>query len=229
MRTFFAVASIGAFFLAVFPGAPAGAQATASPLSPQQRAKENIIGLKAGALIVRLPSQKAKTEALQALINDTNTSETARRRMEAQLEETIASQREFNQNMMKAFREAYNFSDVLFFFDNNMAALKDGRPDGIFLDSSLQADPNIRLENKRFFLLGFGSTSSETSDGVEAMIIMDDQLATLEKPFPFYQRLNDFPAFIGSILPAPNQKAKDAVRIVEKFNKKLHRFYHSVE
>lgn len=228
MPNVFALARGGALVLALLSGSLAGAQSGAA-YSPEQRARESINSLKEGVLIVRLPSQQAKTDAIREVINTPGASEAARKRLEKQLETAISSQREFNLNMMRAFREAYDFSDVLFIYDTSTSLLKTGNHSGIFLDSSLQAQPGIRLEKAPYFILHFGSTSSETSDGVEAMIILDGQFKRLEKPFPFYQRLNDFSAFIGSFLPKPNQKTEDALRIVDKLNKKLNKYFRLVQ
>ncbi|MCB0568565.1 MAG: hypothetical protein KDC66_02325 [Phaeodactylibacter sp.] len=223
------LAFTGALALILLTSSLARAQEPAAAGSAQSRAVESINQLKAGTLLVRLPSQQAKIDAMQQVMASSNTSEAARDRLKSQIETTITNQRVFNLNMVQAFQEAYDFSKALFFYDTNTSRLKSGDQSGIFLDNNLEADPSIRPGDGPFFILHFGSTSSETSDGVEAMIILDSQFERLEKPFPFYQRLNDFSAFIGSFLPKPNQKTEDALRIVGKLNKKLHTYFQQAQ
>ncbi|MCB0546529.1 MAG: hypothetical protein KDD19_03020 [Phaeodactylibacter sp.] len=200
-----------------------------TPLPRQERAEiahEGIKTLKGGTLIVRLPSSQAKANALKDILSSTSPDNPNRKRIEKQLEETLADRKEFNENMMAAFAEAYDFSNVYFMLDTATSSLKSGQIQGFFLNSSLEADPGIRLESTPpYFVLRFGSTSDMTTDGVEAMVIMNGQFEDLDKPFPFYQRLHDFAAVMGSIFPVPDQKKKDALRIVGKLNTRLHEYY----
>ncbi len=195
-----------------------------------RQSREAIHRLRNGTLIVRLPSQRAKIEALQDIIQNTPADNPRRKRLEKLLEQTLADKREFGENMMKAFQEAYDFSEVRFMYDTATSSLGSGKRD-VFLDENLEVHPGLSLDETPYFILGFGSTSTanERSDGVEAMIIMDEDLEPLQSPFPYYGRLNDFGAFIGSIFPAPGQKEKDALRIVGKLNDKLVGFYNKVQ
>jgi hypothetical protein len=192
----------------------------------EERAQAAIASLKQGTLVVRLPSQRTKLEAMQAVMDDPNTSEAARRRLQTQKEFTIADTREFNLNARSAFQDNYDFSALLFIFDHSTDELQDGRSSGIFLDSTLEVDEAIQLRDPPFFFLRFGSTSS----GVEAMVITDEHFRDLSKPFPFYQRLNDFSSFMNSIffLFSPNRKEEDIQRVVDKLNKKLYKYHEMV-
>lgn len=213
-----------------FSAGPAASQEAPLPRRERiERARESIKALKGGALIVRLPSHQKKIDALKGILSSTGQDSPNRKRLEKQFKSTLADRQEFNQNIMMAFNEAYNFSEAYFILDTATASLKGGQFQGIFLDDSLQPDPAIRLAAPPpYFVLRFGSTSDMTTDGLEAMVITDGQFEDMDKPFPYYQRLNDFSAFMGSIFPAPDQKEKDALRIVSKLNKKLHEYYNQV-
>lgn len=212
-----------------FLGPPSAGQETF--LSREERSqinRESIKSLKEGTLIVRLPSYQAKVDALKDILSSTGPNHPNRKRIEKQLEQTLADRKEFNRNMIQAFREAYDFSKVLFMLDTATASLKSGQVQGIFLDPGLGIDPGIRMEDPPFFILRFGSTSDMTTDGVEAMVVMNSQFEDMDKPFPYYQRLHDFAAVMGSIFPVEDQKQKDALRIVGKLNKKLKEYYKDV-
>ena len=209
---------------------PANGQET--PLPRQERTKiahESIKALYGGTLIVRLPSYQTKIDGMKDVLSSSGPDSPNRARIEKMLRETQDNRKEFNQNMMAAFHEAYSFSEVYFMLDTATTALKSGQLQGIFLNSSLDTDPNIHLDGPPpYFVLRFGSTSDMSTDGVEAMIIMDGQFQDLDKPFPYYQRLHDFAAVMGSIFPAPDQKKKDALRIVGKLHTKLQDYFNQV-
>ena len=193
---------------------------------PEEIAQAAIASLKLGTLVVRLPSQRAKLEAMQTVMEDPNTTEAARRRLQTQKEFTLSDTREFNLNVMAAFQDSYDFSKLLFIFDYSTDELRGGRSSGIFLNSILEADAAIQLSHTPYFFLHFSSTSS----GVQAMIIADEHFRDLSKPFPFYQRLHDFNSFMNSIffLFSPNRKQEDIQRIVDKLNKKLYKYHETV-
>lgn len=208
----------------LLPMAPAAAQDAPLPRGERiEIAHESIEKLNGGVLIVRLPFYQTKIEGMKGILSSSGPDSPNRKRIEKQLEETLADRKEFNRNMIRAFREVYDFSEVFFMPDTATASLKAGQARGFFLNDSLEIDAGIQLEGPApYFVLRFGSTSDMTTDGVEAMVIMNDRFEDLSKPFPYYQRLHDFTAFMGSIFPAPDQKEKDALRIVGKLNDKLH-------
>ena len=216
------------FFAALLSwAAPAIGQDAPQPREERvETARESVRALKQGTLIVRLPSYQTKIDGLKDVLSSAGPDSPNRKRIEKQLEQTLADRQEFNQNIMEAFREAYNFSEVHFMLDTATATLKTGQLQGYFLNDNLETDPAIQLEGPiPYFILRFGSTSNMTTDGLEAMVVMNDRFQDMYKPFPYYQRLNDFAAVMGSIFPAPDQKKKDALRIVGKLNAKLHDFY----
>lgn len=214
---------IGFFTLLLFAGlAPVSAQ------NAEERAEEVIKSLKDGTLLVRLPSRQRKIDAMEQVLSGYAPDDKRRPRMEKLLRETREEAATFNRNMMTAFRDSFDFSEVRFFYDYNTPKLKAGESAGLFLNEELTADPSIPLPDGSYFILGFGQTQKDYSDGLEAMYIMDSDFKRMTAPFPYYQRLNDFAAFMGSIFPAPNQEMRDALRLVGKLQKKLRAFYQKV-
>ena len=148
-----------------------------APLLREERAaiaRESIKALYGGTLIVRLPSYQTKIDGMKDILSSSGPDSPNRKRVEKLLEATLADRKEFNQNMMAAFEEVYGFSSAYFMLDTATAALKSGRLEGIFLNSSLDVDPTIQLDGAPpYFVLRFGSTSDMSTDGVEAMVIMN--------------------------------------------------------
>lgn len=191
--------------------------------------KDAIIALKQGTLVVRLPSNQRKIKALEASLDKAEPNTSRARWLEKELAYTRESTLEFNTNMVKALNEAYTFSGLRFTYDYFTPQIKAGQWEGIFLNDGLEVDPAIEPGEGETFLLTFGRTQKEASDGIEAMVLMTDQLDRFAKPFPYYQRLNDFEAFIGSLFPKENQKEEDAMRLVGKLDKKLYKFHDRVQ
>ena len=214
---------IGLFTLLLFAAAP-----PAVAQSAEERAEEAIQELKESTLLVRLPSRQRKIDAMEQVLSGYAPDDKRRPRMERLLQETREEAATFNRNMVTAFRDSFDFAKVRFFYDYDTPKLKAGEAAGIFLNERLKADPSISLPGEPYFILGFGQTQKDYSDGLEAMFIMDEEFERMVAPFPYYQRLNDFAAFMGSIFPAPDQEMRDALRLVGKLNQKLERFYERV-
>lgn len=214
---------IGLFTLLLFAGLPSVAAQSA-----EERAEEAIKRLKEGTLLVRLPSRQRKIDAMEEVLSGYAPDDKRRARMERLLQETRVEAATFNRNMMTAFRDSFDFAEVRFFYDYNTPKLKAGESAGLFLNETLRADPSIQLPDGSYYILGFGQTHKEYSDGLEAMFIMSSDFERMGPPFPYYQRLNDFAAFMGSIFPAPNQEMRDALRLVGKLDQKLDKFHERV-
>lgn len=184
-----------------------------------------IKALREGTLLVRLPSSQRKIAALEESLAKEETGTARAKWLRKELEATRSETQSFNENMHQAFREAYGFSDLRFTYDYATPELKAGRFKGNLLDEDLEPSAEVEMGELPVFILSFGRTSKEYSDGVEAMVILGEQLKSPPPPFPYYQRLNDFKAFWGSIFPRPDQEIYDALRLVGKLNEKLEKFY----
>lgn len=184
-----------------------------------------IKALREGTLIVRLPSGQRKMAALEEALEKEEKGSSRAEWLRKELESTRLETQSFNENMYGAFREIYDFSDLRFTYDYATPELKAGRFKGHLLNEDLKPSADIGVENLPVFILSFGRTNKEYSDGVEAMVILGEQLKSPPPPFPYYQRLNDFKAFWGSIFPRPDQEEYDALRLVGKLNEKLEKFY----
>ena len=96
--------------------------------------------LKKGALVVRLKTNKM---AIEALVKNGNTALAEKKRLE-----TAA----VNLNTIRAYLTSYKFSKVYFIYSNSSDSLLNGIKENIFLDSSLQVNPSIKL-TEDFYLI----------------------------------------------------------------------------
>ena len=150
-------------------------------LSAQQYTNSDYIkSLKKGTLIFKLPTYSTKIAAMQKLIDDPTVSESKKKRLRELVELAESDAKETAEKMMAAFDSVYTFSDVLYTYDRQYDNLKAGQLDGVFLNENFEYDPSIKVSSKPFFVLRFGSTSRSGTYGVDAMVIMNDQLKEFE-------------------------------------------------
>ena len=185
----------------------------------------DIKDLRGGTLLIRLPSNQRKMTALQEAIDKNKSADGQSKWLKKELEATRSETESFNKNMFLAFQESYTFSEIRFTYDYFTPELKAGNFKCHLLNENLEPDASLTIPNKPVYILSFGRTNKEYSDGVEAMVVMNGELKSPPPPFPYYQRLNDFQAFWGNLFPRPDQEIYDANRLVSKFNKKLFKFY----
>jgi len=186
------------FLILVFLSAGLFAQDTCRVLSTAQ---ENLNYLHNGTLLVRLHTRKPSIDALKA------------KGLITQAEKLRNLQSRENIELIAAFKSRYEFSKVLFFFNTDSDLLLDGDLDQIgFLDDSLKVDPNILFPSTGYLIAELTYVQQDTSNpeqfkthshekdvqesgyvggaygGFHALIIKDQCLNQLKKPFPFYSR-----------------------------------------
>ncbi len=114
--------------------------------------KWQINQLKNGALLVRL---KTNQMVIDALKKRGNADLAAHKENEAFI---------INKNIVRAYITAYKFSKVYFFLSNNSDTLLKGAKSGIFLDTNLVVDPNIKL-TENYYLIAEEGISYDSSIG----------------------------------------------------------------
>lgn len=171
-----------------------------------------------------LRTSHTKLRAMREARESPTASSAQRERLDTLIARTEREVEQHQRNMVKAFSEAYDFSEVRFAYDFHYRRIQDGDFEGILLDTTRQPDPALQIQKQPVYVLRFGNTQPSGSSGIEGMIIMDNNMMDLEPPFPHYQRTNDFATFFGSIFPAEGQEQRDAIRIVGKLDTKLKRY-----
>lgn len=211
-------------------------------------AKEHILDMKHGSLLVRLPVYESKINALRS----TGHHEEAEKTEEAR---DIA-----NNEIIAAFKEHFDFCQVFFFYNTHISDIRRKEYNGILFDFDREIiDPQEHdLDRVKVFIAEFsilpGDTTKRFADhemrvnpdgsgwerrtyyhtqpdfGFDALVIMDHQLNPLSKPFPYYTRLmgkslQDHPEqalFLAPILLFQQYSYDAAVR---KMNEQLTRFF----
>lgn len=169
---------------------------------------EQIIALKKGVLIVRLPSSENKLRALTLQGKFTEASE---------LKNEIAQNRK---KLISAFRTTFDFCSVYFISSDKTALLLDGLKSGFFLNDSAKIDSTLSLSESPFFVCDVGEINLPKLDGsVTGLCIRDSLLNLLEPPFPYFVR--DYASFPGLAIESKE-------KLIAIWNENLHEYYTKV-
>ena len=188
-------------------------------------AKEDILSLRNGILLVRLQTKNKSIQALRKAGKDDLADKIKNR------------QAKYNLTIVNAFRSGFGFCPSFFFFSNQSRNIRAGNLEVVeFLNDDLQYDPTISIGDKEFFTAEFTTIEEDTAKhqdtyspmtsenddehqvpysggsnmGFGALIIKTDQFVQLRRPFPFYTRTYDS-------LPTKRAPAE----VVRKMNLKL--------
>ncbi|MDX2001029.1 MAG: hypothetical protein SFW35_01225 [Chitinophagales bacterium] len=181
----------------------------------RQYAIYSINKLKDGALLVRL---KTREQAIK-LYRQNGATDIA--------DNIQADQEKENLRIVAAFREAYKFSPVYFFFSSATDSVKKGIRSGYFLNDSLKIDPKIVLKEDFFMIAEFGPLQAETYTFAQeggtsnpdntgslerALLVRDSYFIQMRDPFPFY---------VSAMVEKPRMMAAH----VKNLNDSFFRFY----
>jgi hypothetical protein len=170
------------------------------PASAQKkgdRARNNIVMLKEGALLVRLRTSELQIEGLKKM-GKTEEAEKLKAEQEAR-----------NNSIIAAFKKEFTFCKVYFFYSNHSAEVTAGNCRNIIFDADMNIYGNFNCEK---CLVG-EFDKSETSS-MDAFIMKDRNYDQLKSPFPYLVRLNQ--AFVST---------RSDEQIVKRLNERLFEFY----
>lgn len=194
----------------------------------KERAEQAIELLKDGLLVVRLTSNHKKINKFKELIAAKDISERNRKKLQSELENTLAETKAKNILLMEKFRELYNFSDVLFIYDTDTEKLLAKQESGYFLNKDLEVSPNLSLQESPFLILRFGTTDRATTAGIQGMIITDSELNDLHPPFPYAYKEGGFMFVFDKVFDPQEAAVRNYPRMIEKMNVKLKKYYREV-
>jgi hypothetical protein len=202
--------------------------ATAQEKKPTKRdtAYAEIKKFKESTLIVSLTSNYKKVQALQKLANSTELEKNKKERIRDQIATTLAETAYENKLIYQAFEKYYKFSKVLFMYDTATVALtKEERKIGLFLDENLVIDQSLKLQTEDFYILKFASTDPSTTAAADAMIITDQYLENLKRPFPYAIKMTSFSFVMDSMFSPKEAFEKNINSRVRKLARQLNAFY----
>lgn len=207
--------------------------ASASMTTYPKRVKniKSIDLLKKGVLVIRLESKHNNIEKITESLNSGELEPRVKKQLQIQKTQLIEDRDKFNTDIMSAFARYYKFSDYVFMMDTSSVHLLDGVTEGIFLDNSGNIDPTISIIDKNPFIMRIGKLSSETTTGIEALIISDGELNDMQRPFPYYISLNHRLKLKGlfSRTGSLRRSGEDIVKEIEKKFKAFHNYYSKLD
>jgi hypothetical protein len=179
-------------------------------------AASHIRDLHQGILLVRLPSNRNKIQALADLLAQNDLEARDRERLEKTLQATKRETELMHHDYICAFREEYDFSRYAFFLDYNTPQLRDGKMP-IVHNAGSDTEP---LPENNWYILSVGHTPNMQ---IEGMQVLDSTFTSLEKPFPATVLTSGVAGIVAG------WKFDNPVRAhVRRLNRKLHKFYRRV-
>ena len=217
----------------------------------RRTAREQIIQMKEGTLLVRLRTGRVQTDALE---------KSGKHGKAEHLKQELSRE---NQKLVAAFRKHFDFCKVVFFTDDHLMDIVAHHYDGIFVNDELMPDPSVKIETgKLVFIAEIGTLTpdtmkfydhdvimqdmngklkkfrryycSSTQTDFFALLIRDQNLVQLQTPFPYYTR-----AIYKTMKKSPEEglfitpayllfMTWTYERTVGRMNYKLKRYYRSV-
>lgn len=197
--------------------------------TPNQRkisARKHINELKDGVLIFRLKTNDKAIKKLESILNNPKTSDASKKRIrERTMPDLKASAETQNNKLIGAFAEGYDFSDIYFMPDNCTNSLQDKHSLTCLTDAEGKTVSADVIKNKTVFLADFSELENDKTSRIKGLIISDVNSERLMPPFPYFRRSGGVFVKLSSNTITP----KDALKMVTRWNNKLHRFFEEKE
>lgn len=187
-----------------------------------EMAKEQILELKNGVLLVQLKTRQKTIDAY------------TKKDLDKKAKEIKELQHRDNLNIIKGFNEYFNFCPVYFYTSNDFKKVKaQNFTDVTFYDSLMQPKTiNIDLNNSNYYICEISKNNYDNSTlknipgykldydrsiKFDAFIIKNKEFQQLSSPFPYYAKTH-------IAVKVKDKKRWEAIR---KINYRLHSFYKS--
>jgi hypothetical protein len=180
----------------------------------------HIDGLKSGHLVIILPDYEEKIRHLTQWSEDSSLSHGRRNRIIKSLDNTIAERDSFSTRFIDAMRKSYRFSDWGYIWKSELTKTSDEKSLAIQKELEYDSKELVQLGSYTYFLI-----RGETDNGAEALIVCNRYLEPLEKPFPYFMRINSFTGIIDSLFGPSKFSWKDFDEMVLEWNSRLIKFW----
>ena len=178
--------------------------------------------LRYDGLIVRVPTNTRKINAMRAFLDTSALSTPNRSRLEERLETTIKETEAEAQALVQALRNQYTIGPLYFVPDTVFSLLQRTEGQGFFLNDERQIDPSI-VRPINFVTLTLGNTDLATGSGAEAFLLQDRDLKPLLPPLPDAITLNNLGYLFNQILTPDIAQRKRIEGAVNRLVKRLRR------
>jgi len=156
---------------------PIQAQQTFNSKEDKSTAAYHINELKEGVLLVRLPSNRKKIEALENTLTD-SLSQKDHKNVSKTLDRTLKETEEVQTGIIAAMGSVFTFSEYAFFMDyDTHEVLKDGSR---LFQSDMKTTYKLK-DSTSIYILSVGRT---TETPIDAFIVFDKALQIIASPFP---------------------------------------------
>lgn len=210
-------------FLGLFLGTgQLSAQVVDKPLSPAVLAAiKHTAALKAGGLVVRLPSNIRKLAAMRAVLDTAVMDEQNRARLSRSIAATEAETRQQNLEIMTAFKQAYRLTPVVFVYDTASVQIRAGQRSGFVLTDKLELNAAASIPAGPFMSVRVGYSDPGDFSGAEGLIVGDAALTDVSGPFPAAVSFSNIGYLFGGWLNPSSASQKRYTRAVQKLSRKL--------
>lgn len=201
--------------------APFPQKAMAQERTDYEAAVEHIKELKEGHIIFILPSQLSKLNELHRMRQSPKASEKSRQRYDEMYREIITERDELHENIRQAFDSIWSFCPYHFIYDFQ---LRHQPPDTNF--AQIKPLPPADLPGQGY-RIRMGRTRSTAQFGVEALVVTDPEGNDLQRPFPFYVKLNKrtwFNGLVSIFFPSAYGK-KDETDLIATLHRNFVMYY----
>lgn len=206
--------NVGMLFLVLLSGNLFAQNVDSYSLARAQASK-----LKNGVLLVNLHTYTTTVTSLQ------------QHGKQKEAEQLTLDLKQMNQDIMSSFKANFNYCKVYYFYSENTDAIITQKYDQFVFDGDFNSISAALIGASTVFIADFSSTdnsrnlSADPNNPLEkdkandftmsGLILRDNSMIQLNKPFPYYVRISDFETII------PKEKIDKAVK---KLNKKLREF-----
>lgn len=197
-----------------------------TPNQRKMQAKEHIQSLKNGVLIFRLKTDDKAIRKLEGILNSPKTKESSKQRIrKSTIPDLKAATKELNDKLIHAFAEGYDFSAIYFMPNTCTDALQKNASITCLTDAQGNTISADVLKDKTIFLADFSELENDTTSRIKGLIIRDKNAEMLAPPFPYFQRSGG----VFAKLSSNTITQKDAVKMVSRWNDKLHNSFEQQE
>lgn len=208
-----ALFGLGFFCFAIALSAQATATTDSSAL--------HIQNIKKGHILFVLPSQLNKLSELYEIGHSESHSQQVRERHLAQYQEVLEERDALLTEIQSAVENQWGFCPYQFLYDFQ---LRSRPPDTLHSGLTPFPDENLPGEGYR---VRMGRTKATAHFGIEALVVSDPRGRDLERPFPYYVKLNRHTWLTGlfSIFFPSIYERKDASDLIRQLNENFQSFY----
>jgi hypothetical protein len=189
----------------------------------EESARQAVLTLQEGGLVVRLNTKARKIAALEERLADPELEGSQRRRIEDMLTTTRKETAYQNQLIILYMQEKYQLGPLYFLPDTALSILQTSNSQGVFVNAQQELDPSIAPPQGDFLIMRIGYSDPSNTSRAQGFILMDSAQEVIPPPFPAVVTFNNAGFAINSLLAPEMAEQRRIQTAVERLVKKLER------